>query len=39
MRKLSASSIEQLLINFRSLFRLLIQWYELLHVYIGGLEI
>jgi len=36
---ISASSIEQLLINFRSFFSLLIQWYELLNVYVGGLEI
>jgi len=40
MRKLSASStVGQLLINFRSLFSLLLQWYELLYVYVAGLEI
>jgi len=39
MRKILASSIGQLLNSFRSLFSLLIQRYELLRVYVGGLEI
>jgi len=40
MRKLSALSVNgQLVINFRSLFNLLLQWNKLLHVYVPGLEI
>jgi len=40
MWKFSALSIiGQLLINFRSLFSLLLQRYELLNVYVVGLEI